>query len=150
MKPKKTSMRAKTAAAPRARRTTTRLAAATDGERKTSVRTGVRRKKTAASTPAEAASAPRSKRRSPTSKAILEIPPILLEGDQPTASPASGPGQRYALGPTPPVEQYDAGRELPEAYGTKQLLLTARDPHWLYAHWDLSREQQLKYNSLSA
>ena len=39
---------------------------------------------------------------------------------------------------------------LPESYGTKKLLLTARDPHWLYAHWDLSNEQLRKLNSLSA
>ena len=31
---------------------------------------------------------------------------------------------------------------LPEAYGTGKLLLAARDPHWLYAHWDLTPEQQ--------
>ena len=30
------------------------------------------------------------------------------------------------------------------------MLLTARDPHWLYARWDLTREQQKKYNALSA
>jgi hypothetical protein len=40
--------------------------------------------------------------------------------------------------------------ELPDAYGTKQLLLVARDPHWLYANWDLTREQQQRYNDLSA
>jgi hypothetical protein len=40
-------------------------------------------------------------------------------------------------------------QELPEAYGTQRLLLTARDPHWLYAHWDLTREQLRRYNSRS-
>lgn len=80
------------------------------------------------------------------------VPAILLEGDKPSAPSASGPGQRYALGPAPASEH--AGRvegsgELPEAYGTKQLLLTARDPHWLYARWDLTREQQKRFNSLS-
>jgi hypothetical protein len=39
--------------------------------------------------------------------------------------------------------------ELPEAYRTQRLLLTARDPHWLYAHWDLTREQLKRYNSRS-
>ena len=38
---------------------------------------------------------------------------------------------------------------MPEAYGTRQLFLTARDPHWLYAHWDLIRAQLKKYNGLS-
>ncbi len=39
--------------------------------------------------------------------------------------------------------------ELPEAYGTERLLLAARDPHWLYAHWDLTLEQQREYNRRS-
>src|SRR5437016_4262421 len=73
-------------------------------------------------------------------KKRLKIPAILLEGDKPSAPAASGPGHRYALGPTPPVERLEAEGELPEAYGTKELLLTARDPHWLWAHWDLTRE----------
>lgn len=78
-----------------------------------------------------------------------KIPPVLLEGDQPSVPPASGPGQRYVLGPLPPLEKLESEGELPEAYGTKQLLLAARDPHWLYARWDLTREQQLRYNALS-
>ena len=39
---------------------------------------------------------------------------------------------------------------MPESYGTKRLVLAARDPHWLYAHWDFTREQLNKYNGLSA
>jgi len=31
--------------------------------------------------------------------------------------------------------------DLPEAYGTGRLFLVARDPHWLYAYWDLSWQQ---------
>ena len=83
-------------------------------------------------------------------KAVLEIPSILLEGDAPVALTPSGPGQRYALGPTPPEGHLPVEGELPEAYGTKKLLLTARDPHWLYAHWDFNREQLRQYNALSA
>jgi hypothetical protein len=30
------------------------------------------------------------------------------------------------------------------------LFLIARDPHWLYAHWDLTREHLREYNALSA
>ena len=82
-------------------------------------------------------------------KATLEIPSILLEGDAPVTPSPSGPGQRYSLGPTPPEEHLSAEGELPEAYGTKKLLLTARDPHWLYAHWDFKREQLREYNLLS-
>ena len=78
------------------------------------------------------------------------VPPILLEGDQPPPPSVSGPGQRYALGPVPPPEHLGGtAGELPEAYGTKRLLLAARDPHWLYARWDLSRQQQRGYNALS-
>jgi len=81
----------------------------------------------------------------------IEVPPLLLEGDQPAPPPASGPGRKYALGPVPPSQHFEtAETELPEAYGTKKLFLIARDPHWLYAHWDLTREQQLKLNARSA
>jgi hypothetical protein len=81
----------------------------------------------------------------------IEAPPILLEGDYPAPPATSGPGQKYALGPMPPTQYLETEKgELPEAYGTKKLFLTARDPHWLYAHWDLTRDQQLKLNTRSA
>lgn len=81
----------------------------------------------------------------------LEIPSILLEGDHSKAPAASGPGRKFELGPTPVSQKFE-GREteLPEAYGTKKLFLTARDPHWLYANWDLTHEQQSKLNASSA
>ncbi|HXJ55893.1 MAG TPA: DUF4912 domain-containing protein [Verrucomicrobiae bacterium] len=83
-------------------------------------------------------------------KSVPPIPAILLEGDEPSIPPTSGPGERYALGPVPAAEGEGAGGgELPEAYGTQRLLLTARDPHWLYAHWDLTRDQLRRYNSRS-
>ena len=94
---------------------------------------------------APAAAAARKRAR----KAVPAIPPILLEDDQPSAAPASGPGQRYSLGPTAPEGRLESEGVLPESYGTQQLLLAARDPHWLYAHWDLTREQQRRYNLLS-
>ena len=77
-----------------------------------------------------------------------EVPPILMEGDAPPAMAASGPGEKFSLGATPPAQSFSGG-ELPESYGTKKLFLTARDPHWLYAHWDLTRPQQLELNSAS-
>jgi hypothetical protein len=85
----------------------------------------------------------------PARKAPAKIPSILLEGDKPEPAPISGPGQRYALGPTPPVEKLQTEGELPESYGTGTILLTARDPHWLYTHWDLSGDQQRRYNGFS-
>ncbi len=101
----------------------------------------------------EPARKPSRNLKAPGKKVSHVIPPILLEGDRPSATAFSGPGQRYALGPTPPGAHFrmteDLG-QLPESYGTERLLITARDPHWLYASWDLTREQQRKYNGLSA
>lgn len=93
---------------------------------------------------------PRAARKKVVRKPKLIIPAILLQGDYPAPPLVSGPGQRYALGPTPP-EQESASAEgkLPDAYGTKRLFLAARDPHWLYAHWDLTREQLRGYNARS-
>lgn len=85
----------------------------------------------------------------PAPKRALAIPALLLEGDVSSAPAASGPGHRYELGPVPPVESFPGG-ELPEAYGTGRLLLTARDPHWLYAHWDFTGAEMKKHNALSA
>jgi hypothetical protein len=115
-------------------------------------------KKTGAATASSAKTRPAPKprpvaKRAPAAKArpLPAIPAILLEGDEPSPSPVSGPGERYALGPVPPggLEQSPEAADLPEAYGTQQLLLTARDPQWLYAHWDLTREQLKRYNSRS-
>ena len=95
---------------------------------------------------------PAPKTSQPKSKPSVPVPPILLEGDAPAKPPASGPGQRYALGPTPPPAGAlaQSGGELPEAYGTGRLYLTARYPRWVYAHWDLNRDQLNRYNALSA
>lgn len=81
----------------------------------------------------------------------LRIPDILLEGDEPlqvVIPPLRNigpPAPAVTGGQTPQSED----RELPDPYGTGALVLSARDPHWLYAHWDLSREAQRRYNRLS-
>ncbi len=81
----------------------------------------------------------------------LEVPSILLEGDRPAASVASGPGRKFDLGSAPDSQKFESAEtELPEAYGTKKLFLTARDPHWLYANWDLTMDQQSRLNSRSS
>ncbi|HTR40680.1 MAG TPA: DUF4912 domain-containing protein [Pseudomonadales bacterium] len=81
----------------------------------------------------------------------LEIPSILLEGDRPAASAASGPGRKFDLGSAPLSQKFESTEaDLPEAYGTKKLFLTARDPHWLYANWDLTMDQQSRLNSRSS
>lgn len=76
----------------------------------------------------------------------ISVPSILLEGDAPSAPRPSGPGERYAFSSAEPAAPGDATEELPESYGTQRLLLVARDPNWLYAHWDLTGEQLRKYN----
>lgn len=93
------------------------------------------------------AAAPRKPR-----KPKLEIPAILLAGDTAAQAAVSGPGQRYALGPGKPaahVSPVEERGELPESYGTARLWLTARDPQWLYAHWDLTLAQQRHFNAES-
>jgi hypothetical protein len=88
-------------------------------------------------------------------KRVAAVPPLLLEGDAPSVplGGPSGPGVRYALGPTPPGSHLGTSGvpgELPESYGTGRLFLTARDPHWIYAAWDLTAAQLRDYNALSA
>jgi hypothetical protein len=111
---------------------------------KTKTKTSAASSKTVAQPAAARSSAPRP-------KSVPAIPAILLEGDEPSPAPVSGPGERYALGPSASgaMEGSAESLELPEAYGTQRLLITARDPHWLYAHWDLTREQLKRYNSRS-
>jgi uncharacterized protein len=54
-------------------------------------------------------------------------------------------------GPKPtPAPKIVAPASLPESYGTGKLSLLPRDPHWLYAYWDLKLQQQREYNTLSA
>jgi uncharacterized protein len=79
----------------------------------------------------------------------MAVPSILLEGDAPAAPRASGPGERYALGSSNALAPELEAIELPEAYGTQRLLLVARDPRWLYAHWDLTAEQLRQHNAAS-
>lgn len=83
-------------------------------------------------------------------KKLPDIPALLLEGDEPHYPERRGPGSRYDTG-MPAPSRLDTGQDLalPEAYGTKRIHLVARDPQWLYAHWDLTNEQLQTYNQLS-
>lgn len=73
------------------------------------------------------------------------IPPILLEGDDADAGSGREDAHKFSPSSVAPAEELDTEGELPEAYGTQKLLLTARDPNWLCAHWDLTREQQREH-----
>lgn len=86
-------------------------------------------------------------------KASLKFPPILLEGDVPvagvaklTTKTAEPEPVRPLMGIPAPVE--DGVSVIVE--GTKELILVARDPRTLYAHWDLSPKQQREYIALAA
>jgi len=105
----------------------------------------------AKASPAAKAKAPAAPGSKPPTLARPAIPSILLEGDEPsTPAGRMGPGERFARAPLAlPPEASPELEELPESYGTQKLILTARDPHWLYAHWDLSQEQLRRYNSRS-
>src|SRR5580765_3784223 len=50
------------------------------------------------------ASGPAASAGSAVTEQSFKVPPILLEGDEPSAAATGGPGQRYALAPTPPQE----------------------------------------------
>jgi len=80
-----------------------------------------------------------------------EIPRILFEGDKSPVPTEKGLTQKFDLGAghQPELPRQLEGK-LPEAYGTGKLFLSARDPHSLFVHWDLTKEQQRNYNSLSA
>jgi hypothetical protein len=138
------------AAAPKKRKSnpSTRLSASSKSDEqkpKASLKSKAEKPAPKAEKPEKKTTAPRPR------KTTLKIPPILLEGDQPTPPSVSGPGQRYSLGPTPPTEHFSGmGESLPEAYGTKRLFITARDPHWIYATWDLTNEQLKEYNAQAA
>ena len=80
----------------------------------------------------------------------LEIPPILFEGDEPELPAASGPGEKFSLGPETPAAHFAAaGTHLPASYGTGRLFLAARDPHWIYAYWDINAPVQFQHNARS-
>jgi hypothetical protein len=76
-------------------------------------------------------------------KAAPRIPKILFEGDEPVALPAPEPVQKHVPpAPFSPAVAKTLEPVLPQSYGTGKLLLMARDPHWLYAHWDLTSQQR--------
>jgi uncharacterized protein len=88
--------------------------------------------------------------KTPSRQLGLHIPAILLEGDEPELPVFSGPGEKFVLGPErTPAHFAAATHHLPASYGTGRLFLTARDPHWLYAHWDIHSSTQFQHNAKS-
>ena len=81
-------------------------------------------------------------------KPKTDLPEILFEGDRPGSSPV-GQAEKFALGVSVPRETLIEEGDLPESYGTQQVMVAPRDPHWLYVHWDLTRDQLRDYNRQS-
>jgi hypothetical protein len=79
--------------------------------------------------------------------------PIALSKKEQVASMAAAAelsAHKFDLAPakTPPPKQVfheENLGELPQSYGTGRLFLVARDPHWLFAYWDLSWQQMADY-----
>ena len=68
---------------------------------------------------------------------------VELEDESNTPRLAVGPvEERAPSNAAQAAPDEGEGTGLPEAYGTRTLLLTAQAPHWLYAHWDIAREEQ--------
>ena len=87
--------------------------------------------------------------RPPGSKRRIPVPAILLEGDTPgVPSPLPRSAAEKVAGARGGVEIPEM--VLPEAYGTQRLKLTPRDPHWVHAHWDFTREQLRAVNARAA
>jgi hypothetical protein len=73
------------------------------------------------------------------------------------AKPTNGSGEiaahKFDVAPAEPPKQRFVEEhlgELPDAYGTGRVFLTARDPHWLYAYWDLNWQQIADYRGQSS
>jgi len=91
--------------------------------------------------------APNNKSTPATPPVSVAIPPILLESDEPSETPKVA-APKHAVSDWPVQSRFE-GPALPESYGTGNLTLTARDPRSLYAHWDLSVEQQAHFSNLA-
>jgi hypothetical protein len=74
----------------------------------------------------------------------LNIPSILLEGDHPSGDPALPQSPKDRTGPAPKAASSEANG-LPQAYGAGRLWLVPRDPHCLYARWDLTEDAQQQF-----
>src|SRR5579859_1121643 len=98
------------------------------------------------------AAAPASSHSKPTTRRAKAAPAtksVDAETNGASEPAAELSAHKFDVTPAPPpprqVFQEEHLGELPDAYGTGQLFLTARDPHWLYTYWDLSWQQMADY-----
>ncbi len=80
--------------------------------------------------------------------------PVEIETEETSHPSAELSAHKFDVTPVPPpprqVFQEEHLGELPDAYGTGHLFLTARDPHWLYAYWDLNWQQMADFRGQAA
>lgn len=86
----------------------------------------------------------------PARQAPGRIPAILLEGDEPVSKPDESQGATLASATKTLPNSPETKIGPAEAEGNGQVFLIARDPSWLYAHWNLTHDQQRYYNSIAA
>jgi hypothetical protein len=87
-------------------------------------------------------------------KAPAPLEPAAGQDGGATQAATELSAHKFELAPAQPSPRREVVEEqlgeLPEAYGTGRLFLIARDPHWLYAYWDLSWQQMADYRGQSA
>jgi len=116
-----------------------------------------------ASVPSEAPSENAERTNRPTAP---ETPPPVTRAEPPPPPRPDAERPHFALDPMPLAElaakishaaetiggggkPTESSAALPEAYGSRELVLTARDPHCLYGHWDVTRAQLLAYQQIA-
>ena len=80
--------------------------------------------------------------------------PAEIAAEQPAHPSEELSAHKFDVTPAPPpprqVFQEEHLGELPDAYGSGHLFLTARDPHWLYVYWDLNWQQMADFRGQAA
>ncbi|MGQ9532010.1 MAG: DUF4912 domain-containing protein [Desulfotomaculales bacterium] len=88
---------------------------------------------------------------------LLALAAIFLRLRKPTPKtvtpvvPREELARELAPAPQEPPARPTAGRpsepQLPAAYGADRLVLLARDPHWLYAYWEVSATREKEFRA---
>jgi hypothetical protein len=113
------------------------------------------RRKTGTSTKLAAAARPKRKRATtakaaPAKKVATTTKPSTQATSKSPSTKRTATKPEAPKGTAPAPSKAESLGDLPAAYGTGKLFLTARDPHWLYAYWDLSPDQMAAYAKQSA
>lgn len=79
----------------------------------------------------------------PRKKPLRISPSINAESSPSSPAPVvtAPPAQPVVPAKPEPLPAYEFLGHLPDSYGTKKLFLVARDPHILFAYWDLNSDQ---------